>query len=530
MIRWSLLLLVFSSCAAKHNVQNSKTMDPGDDGADPSTLITIPLDAQFRMQKSSGDDDGGADPSTLITIPLDAQFLQKSNGDDDGGADPSTLITIPLDAQLLQKSKGYGDSTDGGDDPNLITIPLDAQLLQTRKGYGDGTDGGEDPNLITIPLDAQLLQTRKGTQPTVKVDITKLQAKYQEKVRAEEQLVAKDERTIAAEKAQLEKDDQTIAYWKALGSKEETELHEMMKAEEYSANHMMDKSTSGARLIACLKTRDIAQMEGEKLQKENAKLQGEVLEATHMKELINQTLSSKISQMAAKASEDANNHKASMEKLQKEQSEILAQFAKVKEENAKIMEVKRLIEQEREQLRTQLEDITKKHEKVVKAHQGLKKAHEVLQKRHDELETRAQAVNATQLSLELHNLQRKEDDCVKQITTMNTQEKKVHETEADMRLAAFKQGTKESDQKWSAAVKNATSQRDASRYAAEYAERKAADLRATADKEKKAKDEAEVKLRQCRASREKMEIELERLNKKTGEKSSFLQLVPSDWA
>jgi hypothetical protein len=502
-------------------------MDPGDDGADPSTLITIPLDAQF-LQKSSGDDDGGADPSTLITIPLDAQLLQKSKGygdSTDGGSDPN-LITIPLDAQLLQRSKGYGDSTDGGNDPNLITIPLDAQLLQRSKGYGDSTDGGSDPNLITIHLDAQLLQ--KGTQPTVKVDITNL-AKYQQKERAAEEQLVKDERIITLDKQQLAKSSQSIAYWKALGTKEETELHEMMKAEEYSADHMMDKSTTGARLIACLKTRDIAQMEGEKLQKENAKLQGEILEANHTKDVINQTLSLKISQIATKANKDETDHKANLEKLQKEQSEILTQFAKVKEENAKIMEVKRLVEEEREQLRKQLEEITKKHEKVVKAHQGLKKAHEVLQKRHDELETRAQAVNTTQLSMDLRNLQRKQDDCVRQVTSMSSQEKKIHDTEADMRLAAFKQGTKESDQKWAAAVKNATSQRDASRYAAEYAEKKAADLRATADNEKKAKDEAEVKLRQCRASREKMEIELERLNKPTGEKSAFLQLVPSDW-
>jgi len=119
---------------------------------------------------------------------------------------------------------------------------------------------------------------------------------------------------------------------------------------------------------------------------------------------------------------------------------------------------------------------------------------------------------------------------MKQIVSMDSQEKKIHDTEADMRLAAFKQGTKESDQKWAAEVKNATSQRDASRYAAEEADKKAADLRATADKEKKAKDEAEIKLRQCRASREKMEIELERVTKRTGEKNAFLQLVPSDWA
>merc|ERR1719243_570850 len=136
-----------------------------------------------------------------------------------------------------------------------------------------------------------------------------------------------------------------------------------MKAEEYTADHMMDKSTSGARLIACLKTRDIAQMEGEKLQRESAKLQGQLTESIRTKDLINQTLSAKISEITVKASKDEADHKARFEKLQKEETEILAHFAKVKEENAKIVEVKRLIEVEREQLRKQLEEITEKPEK-----------------------------------------------------------------------------------------------------------------------------------------------------------------------
>lgn len=520
-----LLLLAFSPCAAKQSSKLSKTIHRGyGDGSD-----------------------GGQDPSTLITIPLDAQLLQKAagygDGSDSGGSDPSTLITIPLDAQLLQQSKGDFDGTGSGDDPNLITIPLDAQLLQQSKGYFDGTgsSSGDDPNLITIPLDAQLLQ--KGAQP-IKVDISKLQASYQQKLHTEEQKfqteerayeqaahqLAKDEHTIAVEKQQLSKSEQQVTYWKTLGQKEETELQEIMKAEKYSAEHMMDKSTTGTRLMACLKTRDIAQMEGEKIQKENAALQGQVIEATNTKDMINQTLSAKISEIAAKATKDQANHKASFDKLQKEQDEILAQFAKMKEENAKIMEVKRLVEVEREQLRKQLEDITKKHEKVVKAHEGLKKAHEVLKKRHDDLESRAQTANATELSMELRILQGKHDDCMKNLTSINSQEKKIHDTEADLRLAAFKQGAKEADQKWSVEVKNATSQRDGARYAAQEADKKVAELRALADKETKGKNEAEVKLRQCRSSREKIEIELERVTKHTGEKNAFLQIVPSDWA
>lgn len=418
----------------------------------------------------------------------------------------------------------------------------------------DNTSNGIDSD-VTIPLDAQLIQ--KGSQP-IKVDIAKLQAWYQRNFHAEEKF-AKEEHKVAMEKQQLSDAEKQIAYWKNLGRKEEIELQEMLKAEEYSAEHMMDRSTTAARLMTCLKTRDVSQMEVESLQKENAYLHGQVVEAIHKKDMVNQTLSTKISQIAANATKvsqlaaNASKAEKDLERMQKQLEAMTKKHEKVTKAHEKVMEANEDLKKASEVSRAQTANATElamelhtlqvKHEEIMKAHENLQKIHEVLKRRHQDVESdsRAQIANATELSTKLQILQGKHENCMKDITSINSKAQEIYNTSADMRRAAFKKGMHEADQKWAEVVKNATSRRDAAQYADRRALKKAAELRAMLDKEMKGKEEAELKLRQCHTLREiyeKTEMELghltshtdEHLISHTGQKSVFLQKVSSDQA
>lgn len=403
-----------------------------------------------------------------------------------------------------------------------------------------------------------------------------------------EQEVQEEELKYAKAEKEAGKAEKEAAYWKALGQKEGAELKEIMHAEHYvataGAGATGDEHTVGARLTACLRTRDVVQMEGEKLRKENAALQGQAAEIQATKELINNTLSQKLADTAAEASRRETELFAEQEMLQSDMDKLKGDYKIAQEEQQKLQKGKQAAEVERDALKKQLAAMTKQHNEVVKAHKTLKEAHQVLQRRHQDMvkqhenmmkqvakhdeEERAKSsakganvtkpvVNVTKpaamsanmtevrasapaetkkASQETEETEAKLAKCQETVNKLSTQDQTLHNADRELRLAAFKQGEKEGEANCKLKIQNVTAAKDAALQQSKNSELKAAAevkryelLVQNLDDAGKARDEAETKLRQCRASREKTEVELQRVMSRTGEKSAFLQLLQPGW-
>lgn len=365
--------------------------------------------------------------------------------------------------------------------------------------------------------------------------------------------VGRLQQQLAAEGEKLQQAAKAASYWQALSQKEQAELKEVLsgvhKAAKMGAGAETTDSTVGARLTACLRTRDVVQMEIEKLQQENADLSSKVAEERQTRTAVNETMQRGIAECEARANETKTKNAAQYRKLQQadaalqsEHDKLTATFKSMQHEKDTLQkqaaDMESSFEHKAAEMQKQHEqkmaEMAKQHAKVMEAHKVLKKAHEVLQKRHDEMEQLAekQRAQSNNYTAELKVLRVDEKACQEQLAASKQLQQKTQLEAQAVKKAAMEEGTKLSNTKWEEVVRNVTAEKNA-------LQAKLQNVTAHADEQQKRSvaatrdiPEMETKLRQCRHSREKTELDMTKLLEKCkGKKDAFLQLQMQiqDW-
>lgn len=364
---------------------------------------------------------------------------------------------------------------------------------------------------------------------------------------------ARLQQQLAAEGEKLQQAVKAANYWQALSQKEQAELKEVLsgvhKATKLGVGEETQDATVGTRLTACLRTRDVVQMEIEKLQQQNAELSSKVAEERQTRTAVNETMQRGIAECEARANETMTKNAAQYRKLQQADVALQAEHEKLRATFQGMQRERDALQKQAAEMETSFEhkaaemqkqheqkmaEMAKQHAKVMEAHKVLKKAHEVLQKRHDEMEKleqrqRAQSNNYT---AELKVLRADEKNCQEQLAASQQTQKKMEAAAQAVQKAALEEGTKLSNAKWEEIVRNVTTEKNA-------LQAKLTNITAHADEQQRRSTaatrdipEMEVKLRQCRHSREKTELDMQKiLEKCKGKKDAFLQMQMQvqDW-
>lgn len=355
------------------------------------------------------------------------------------------------------------------------------------------------------------------------------------------------EQQLTGERAKLSHALKSATFWEKIGQTQKDELQQVMRAEKFAQTssigmHASSDSTAGARLTACLHTRDGAQVQAEHLQRENAQLAAEVEDEQRERSLANETAMRKIAECEVRVNktmssttthwEGMQQHYAALQgEHQKMQEEVqrLAKFRdefqeklqkQKKEQEAKLAELKK--EQD-----SKLAEMQRQDAKVLEAHRVLQKAHEVLQKRHGELEKQAQKDRPNHK--EVQQVREESSRCAKDLAASQQAEASLKAAEQKMRADALKQGSQATDAKWQQELKNVTAAKDALELKVREATTEAVAQEKKAKVATKDIPDMELKLRRCLSSRAKTELDLQRVMKRCPQKAAFVQEYVQEW-
>jgi len=293
-------------------------------------------------------------------------------------------------------------------------------------------------------------------------------------------------------------------------------------------------------LAACLRTRDAAELATPKLQLDNAGLAAEVAAAQRARSLANDISLRRIAECEAKANETMVDSAASEMKLQKSVTSLQSQYGQIQEsmtktdsENAVLQ--KKLKEMQKEHER-KMQDIKNNGEhtlaalknqdaKVMEAHRVLQKAHEVLVKRHKELQEQT-VKDSIKNATETKRLTLEYQTCTKELATAKQTEAQMQQKQEELKAAAMKKGADENAAQFQGAVKNMTATKQVLEAKIKEGEAVLAEKVKMAQEATKDMPDMELKLRRCRQSREKTELDFQRVLKRCPQKGVFLQQWP----
>jgi len=359
----------------------------------------------------------------------------------------------------------------------------------------------------------------------------------QDMAQLEEQITEQDVKLSAALKS--------ATYWKTIGQSKKDELAEVLKAQKFAqganlAAYGTTDTTAQARLAACLRTRDAAALETEKLQEQTASLASQVEAAQRERNLANETSLRRIAECESKANQTMTESALGAAKLQKSltslQTERVQLQQSLKEKDsandalknkiaAMEKEHKRKMEEIKNQGEHELAALKNQDAKVLEAHRVLQKAHAVLQKRHEELQDQSlkeSQKNATEFA----RLQKEFQTCTEELATNKQAEEELQKKQEALKAAAMQKGAQKSAAQFQGALKNLTATKEALEVQIKDAKAMVAEKEKIAKEATKDVPDMELKLRRCRESREKTELDFEKILKRCPQKGVFLQQWP----
>lgn len=377
------------------------------------------------------------------------------------------------------------------------------------------------------PLGALLLAAALAAAQVVKQDIDQL----------EQLLTEEDQKLSEALKS--------ATYWKTIGQSKKDELTEVLKAQKFAQNAKLggfgnSDATAASRLAACLRTRDAAELETERLQGETATLAAQVEAAQRDRNLANETSLRRIAECESKANETMTESAAQAAQLQKslttlqsESTNLQKSLQTVESENkalnaklsAMAKEHMRQLEEIKNQGTRELAAMKNQDAKVMQAHKVLQKAHEVLQKRHKELQDAAKQENEKNAA-EQQRVQKEFQTCTQELAAAKETEAELLKKQEAVKIAAMKKGAEQSVSQFQGALKNATATKATLEAKIKEAEALVAKKEAIAKEASKDVPDMELKLRRCIQSREKTELDYQKILKRCPEKGAFLQQWP----
>jgi len=338
----------------------------------------------------------------------------------------------------------------------------------------------------------------------------------------------------------------SATYWKTIGQSKKDELAEVLKAQKFAQGANLGSFATGtdataqARLAACLRTRDAAALDTEKLQEETASLAAQVEAAQRERTLANETSLRRIAECESQANQTMTESAVEVTKLQKSLTETQAESTNLHQsiktvESANDVLNKKLAAMEKEHKRM-MEEISIKGEhelaalknqdaKVLQAHHVLQKAHEVLKKRHQELQEESQKASQKDAT-EFQKVKKDLQACTQDLASAKQTEADLQKKQEDLKTAAMKKGAEQSASQFQGALKNATLVSDNLKAKIKEVEAKLAEKQQIANEATKDVPDMELKLRRCRESREKTELDYERILKRCPQKGVFLQQWP----
>jgi len=337
----------------------------------------------------------------------------------------------------------------------------------------------------------------------------------------------------------VEKAAKAASFWQSQTQTETVELHDALSHEKAAA-------LGSASLTACLRTRDVVQMVMQKLQTENEDFSQKIPEEKRLASVVNQTMHTGLSDCEARLKVTLSNNTAAVKKLQdvqgelqKNQDDLKAAIDSAQKENAGF--VSQVAEQEKEFAKQIVEakaleekkaaDVKKRHAQVMKAHTMLKKAHEALQKQHEAMRETAEAQRTRRSteSAQQVSLKGQTQQCQASLQNSTSAQTQMRTSEKDVHQAAKGTGAAQSNLKWSDILKNMTEQNAALDAQVEKLEKSATEQENKAKNVVKDLPEMGQKLRQCRASREKTELDMQKALEHCPKREAFLQMQVLQW-
>lgn len=357
--------------------------------------------------------------------------------------------------------------------------------------------------------------------------------------------VAQIEGQLTEDDAKLSQALKSATYWKTIGQSKRDELAEVLKAQKFAQGANLgafgsSDATAASRLAACLRTRDAAALETEKLQQETASLAAQVESAQRDRNLANETSLRRLAECEAKANQTMTESAAEATKLQKSLDSLKSDHSQLQQSlksaesentalNAKLATIQKEHKRQMEDIKNQgeheLATLKNQDAKVLQAHHVLQKAHEVLQKRHQELQDQSKADSQKHVS-EFQRIQKELQTCQQDLVTAKQSEAELQKKQEALKTSAMKKGEEQTAQQFQAALKNATATKTALEAKIKEAETLVAEKEAIAKEARKDVPDMELKLRRCRASREKTELDYQAILKRCPQKGVFLQQWP----
>jgi len=344
---------------------------------------------------------------------------------------------------------------------------------------------------------------------------------------------------LVSERLSLEQADKAATFWQSQTQTQTAELHDALSHEKASA-------LGSASLTACLRTRDVVQMEMQKLQEKQDDLSHKFNTEKQLAAKVVQTTHSGLSECEARLKVTVANNTATVHNLQDLQGKVKKEHDDLKESasaaQAEQVSLQSQVAEKEKAFQKQIADakldqerkvanLKKQHAKVMEAHNMLKKAHQALQKQHDQMQKdeEEQKTQRSQQASQQVTLQENLKECQTNLKNSTESSNNMRTSEKDVHQAAHSAGAEQSGQKWNEILKNITTQNAALEAQVEALEKSAV------EQEKKAKDvekdipEMQTKLRQCRASREKTELETQKALQHCPKKEAFLQMQIEQW-
>eukprot|EP00746_Dinoflagellata_sp_MGD_P162036 gnl/MRDRNA2_/MRDRNA2_89422_c0_seq1.p1 gnl/MRDRNA2_/MRDRNA2_89422_c0~~gnl/MRDRNA2_/MRDRNA2_89422_c0_seq1.p1 ORF type:complete len:377 (+),score=123.38 gnl/MRDRNA2_/MRDRNA2_89422_c0_seq1:68-1198(+) len=353
------------------------------------------------------------------------------------------------------------------------------------------------------------------------------------------------EEQLTQEDGKLSQALKSATYWKTIGQSKRDELAEVLKAQKFAQGANLGSfgssdATAASRLAACLRTRDAAALETEKLQQETASLAAQVEAAQRDRSLANETSLRRIAECEAKANQtmtesatEAAKLQTNLDALKSEHSQLQNSLKTAESDNqalnAKVAamqkEHKRQLEEIANQGELELAKLKNQDAKVLEAHHVLQKAHEVLQKRHQELQDQSKKNNEKQAS-EFQRMRNDLQTCQQDLVAAKQSEAELRKKQEKQLTSAMMKGAEQTRVQFQAALKNATDTKSDLEAKIKEAEALVAQKEALAKEARKDVPDMELKLRRCRESREKTELDYQNILKRCPQKGVFLQQWP----
>jgi chromosome segregation ATPase len=344
---------------------------------------------------------------------------------------------------------------------------------------------------------------------------------------------------VVQEQLKMQQAEKASSFWQSQTETQTAQLHDALSHEKATA-------LGSASLTACLRTRDVVQMEMQKLQMKQDDLSQKASYEKSLASKVNETMHSGLAECEARLEvtlkntsvavhnlqdaqkniqQEHDDFKASVDAAQSEQQQLRDQVAAKDEEFRKEIEAAKL-----DQAR-KVANLKKQHAKVMEAHNMLKKAHEALQKQHDEMQKveEKQKAQRSQEASQKDAMKEQLQQCNEYLKNSTDSQNLLRSSEKDMHQAAHSEGAKQSSEKWNEMIKNMTTQNAALQSQVDGLQNTAEQLQQSANNVEKDVPELQAKLRQCRASREKTELETQKALEHCPKKDSFLQLQQMQW-